>query len=145
MKKRIFCLFLLELVVVSLLTITWEFWLEDLSLVKHGRRPETTDERLEYVITSFVFVLIALIYPFLTIKKSIVNLEKANEELETSLNEIKTLKRLLSMCAHCKKIRAENGVWQELEDYMWEHAETQFSHGICPDCTREFYREFNRG
>ena len=144
MKKRILYLFLLELVIILLLTILWEFWLEDLSFVVTllGQKPETFGERLEYVLTSFVFVLIALILPIRVIIKSVVSLERANAELKLSLNEIKALKGLLSMCAHCKKIRAENGAWQELEDYMWEQAETRVSHGICPDCTQEFYPDF---
>ena len=144
MKKRIYCLFLLELITVLLLTITWEFWLEDMtySVAMFDQEPEGTSERFEYVVTSFVFVLIALIFPFRLTIKHVVSLEKTRDELQKSLNEIKKLKGLLAMCSHCKKIRAENGAWQRLEDYMWEHAEARFSHGICPDCKQEHYPDF---
>lgn len=144
MKKRICCLFLLELVVVLLLSITWEFWLEDLtySVTIFEQEPEDTGQRLEYVMTSFVFVLIALALPFHLIMKNVVSLEQTRDDLEKSLNEIKTMKGLLAMCANCKKIRADDGSWQRLEDYMWEHAETKVSHGICPDCTQQCHPDF---
>lgn len=141
MRKRIYCLFLLELITVLFLSITWEFWFEDLtsSVTIFEQKPEGLGERLEYVVTSFVFVVIALILPFRLMIKNVVSLEKANEELEKSLEEVKTLKGLLAMCANCKRIRTDQGTWQQLEDYMWEHAAARVSHGICPDCTEELY------
>jgi hypothetical protein len=141
MKKRIFSLFILELVVVLLLCIAWEFWLEDLPYIATilSQEHENLSQRLEYVITSFVFVFIALLFPYYRIVKSIATLENTRDALQKSLTEIKTLKKFLSICANCKKIRAENGSWHQLEDYIWEHAETKFSHGICPDCQQELY------
>ena len=55
-------------------------------------------------------------------------------ELELALNEIKTLRGLLPLCAWCKKIRNDQGFWQGLEDYLRTHSEAQFTHGMCPDC-----------
>ena len=77
--------------------------------------------------------------------------EKANLiiELQKSLSEIKQLSRILPICASCKKIRDDKGYWNEVEMYISDHSETQFSHGICPDCMRKLYPEiadevFNR-
>ena len=56
-----------------------------------------------------------------------------------SLEQIKVLKGLLPICASCKKIRDDNGYWSQIESYIHENSEAEFSHGICPDCFRELY------
>jgi PAS domain S-box-containing protein len=70
-------------------------------------------------------------------------LEEEREELiarlSRSLEEIKTLKGIVPICSHCKKIRGDDGYWNQLEKYIHEHSEAQLSHGICPDCLRENY------
>lgn len=55
-------------------------------------------------------------------------------ELETALAQVKHLNGLLPICAYCKKIRNDQNYWQQVESYVAEHSEAQFSHGICPDC-----------
>lgn len=55
-------------------------------------------------------------------------------ELETALAEIKTLRGLIPLCAWCKKMRDDQGFWQQLEDYLREHTEATFTHGMCPEC-----------
>lgn len=55
-------------------------------------------------------------------------------ELEHSLDEVRTLKRLLPICMYCKKVRDDGDYWQEIESYIHECTGTDFSHGICPDC-----------
>jgi YesN/AraC family two-component response regulator len=55
-------------------------------------------------------------------------------ELETAMAHIKQLKGLLPICGYCKKIRADENYWQEVEGYIIGHADVQFSHGVCPDC-----------
>ncbi|MCP4691677.1 MAG: cyclic nucleotide-binding domain-containing protein [Desulfobacterales bacterium] len=52
---------------------------------------------------------------------------------------VNTLETFLPICANCKKIRDENGVWTTLEVYISGHSETEFTHGICPDCRAELY------
>jgi hypothetical protein len=69
-------------------------------------------------------------------------LKKLNLELETALDEIKELSGLLPICAACKKIRDDQGYWQQIEYYVSEHAQVQFSHGICPDCAAALYPDF---
>ncbi|MBF0231358.1 MAG: hypothetical protein HQK63_17490 [Desulfamplus sp.] len=46
------------------------------------------------------------------------------------------------ICMHCKKIRDDKGYWHQLEQFITEHYEAKFSHGICPDCMKNFYSEF---
>jgi hypothetical protein len=68
-------------------------------------------------------------------------LHKKNEALQNALNEIKTLKGILPICASCKKIRDDKGYWNQIESYIREHTEAEFSHGICPECVKILYPE----
>lgn len=56
------------------------------------------------------------------------------KELEEALSQVKQLQGLLPICSYCKKIRDEQNYWQRVENYLSEHAQVVFSHGICPDC-----------
>ncbi len=65
--------------------------------------------------------------------------EQLIARLQRALSEVKTLSGLIPICAACKKIRDDNGYWNQLEAYIHEHSEVKFSHGICPDCSQELY------
>jgi hypothetical protein len=60
-------------------------------------------------------------------------------DLEKSLLEIKTLRGLIPICANCKKIRDDDGYWQQLEKYVQDHSDAHFTHGICPECAAKLY------
>ncbi len=60
-------------------------------------------------------------------------------ELKNALEEIKTLKGIIPICANCKKIRDDTGYWNQLEYYISTHSDAKFSHGICPDCMEKLY------
>ncbi|MGO9614389.1 MAG: PAS domain S-box protein [Dissulfurispiraceae bacterium] len=62
--------------------------------------------------------------------------EKIILELQHALQNIKTLKGLLPICAWCRKIRDDNGYWKEVEHYIREHSDASFTHGICPECLK---------
>lgn len=70
-------------------------------------------------------------------------LEGARAKLQESRREVKELSRLLPICAACKKIRDNQGQWQELEVYIRDHTESDFSHGICPECAKRLYPEYS--
>ncbi len=59
--------------------------------------------------------------------------------LQHALDNIKVLRGLLPICAHCKKIRDDKNQWHAVESYVKEHADVDFSHGICPDCLNKHY------
>jgi len=63
-------------------------------------------------------------------------LQKRTVELEDALAKIKTLRGLIPICAYCKKIRSDTGYWQRLEEYITEHSEADFTHGLCPECLK---------
>lgn len=65
--------------------------------------------------------------------------ENLIRDLQDALDNIKTLKGLLPICANCKKIRNDDGYWQQVETYIHQHSEADFTHGICPDCAKELY------
>jgi len=67
--------------------------------------------------------------------------KKLVDDLQEALNNIKTLKGLIPICASCKKIRDDQGYWNELEIYIAKNADIEFSHSLCPDCLRKHYPE----
>ncbi|HEU4682980.1 MAG TPA: response regulator [Nitrospira sp.] len=66
-------------------------------------------------------------------------LQRSNEELQRALREVKVLRGLIPICASCKKIRNDGGFWQQLEEYLSEHSEAEFSHGLCQPCIKKLY------
>ena len=62
-------------------------------------------------------------------------------DTKTIQEELKVLKGFLSICASCKMIRDKNGNWTQIEEYIREHSEAEFSHGICPECAQKMYPE----
>ena len=69
--------------------------------------------------------------------------EKLLAELKRTLAEVKTLRGIIPICAACKKIRDDQGYWNQIESYLAQHSEADFSHGICPDCAQKLYGKFN--
>ena len=65
--------------------------------------------------------------------------EKLIEELKNALDRVKQLSGLLPICASCKKIKDDKGYWRQIELYIRDHSEAEFTHGICPDCVKKLY------
>jgi hypothetical protein len=59
---------------------------------------------------------------------------------QQALADLRVLRGIVPICSHCRKVRTEIGDWQQLEQYVAEHTEADFSHGVCPSCIREHYR-----
>lgn len=83
------------------------------------------------------------------LKKEVVVRQRAEQEkeqvivdLKKALAQVKKLSGLLPICASCKKIRDDKGYWQQIEGYIRDHSEAEFSHGICPECAKKLYPEF---
>lgn len=72
----------------------------------------------------------------------LMQLRRLNEELRQALDSIKALSGLLPICSSCKKIRDDQGNWQQVEVYIHEHAAVDFSHSICPRCSERLYPEY---
>ena len=65
-------------------------------------------------------------------------------KLQGTLAQMETLRGILSVCSSCKKIRDENGSWNEIEPYIASHSQAKFTHSICPDCEEELYPEYSK-
>jgi len=64
--------------------------------------------------------------------------ERLIGELQVALGNVRTLRGLIPICAWCKNIRNDQGYWEQLELYLKDHSEADFSHGMCPECARKF-------
>lgn len=64
-------------------------------------------------------------------------LEQRNRDLKQALADVHTLSGIVPICSYCKKIRDDEGYWNQLETFLSQHTDARFSHGICPTCARE--------
>jgi DNA-binding NtrC family response regulator len=67
--------------------------------------------------------------------------EKLTVKLREAFEQIKTLRGFIPICSSCKKIRDDQGFWQQVEVYVRDHTEAEFTHGICPGCIKTLYPE----
>lgn len=72
-------------------------------------------------------------------KKASNERERLISQLEESLSKVKLLSGFIPICSSCKKIRDDSGYWQQVEEYIRDHSEAQFSHSICPKCVKKLY------
>lgn len=86
---------------------------------------------------SFLFAGYATSKIFILLKSEKIK----TKSLEKALSEIKVLESFLSICCVCKKIRNEDGSWQQLESYISENSSTEFSHSYCPECAKKAMEE----
>lgn len=74
-------------------------------------------------------------------KEAELERERLITELQDAITKIKTLKGLLPICAWCKKVRDDKGYWTAVEQYVSDHSEAEFTHGMCPDCQKNMEEE----
>ncbi len=92
-------------------------------------------------LAAFLLIYQAVIYKGLRKPYDLMfrDLKLNEEKLVNALSEIKILQAILPICASCKKIRNAEGGWQMVEEYISEHTDTKFSHGICEACAQKLY------
>ncbi len=83
--------------------------------------------------------IVGVIRDFSERKRAEDERERMITELGEALARVRLLSGFLPICAHCKKIRDDQGYWTQIESYIRDHSEAEFSHGICPDCQKEFF------
>ena len=86
--------------------------------------------------------VLARVRTHLSLRRLQRSLEKKNKQLRQALDEIQILRGILPICSSCKKIRNEDGYWEQIEIYIRDRSEVDFSHGICEECARKLYPEF---
>ena len=70
-------------------------------------------------------------------------LEKTLHDLQAAQSSLKILRGLIPICSSCKKIRDDQGFWNQIEAYIRDHSEAEFTHGICPECIKKLYPDFS--
>lgn len=102
------------------------------------------------ITTSFIRGEGGLLSGFIGTTRDITNRKQAEEQryklisdLEKALGEVKTLSKFLPICSHCKNIRDDKGDWSKIESYIHKHSDTQFSHGVCPECAKKYYPDMD--
>ncbi len=110
--------------------------------------PMTHPQEMGFETIGLIGSLMMLVGIFL-IKPLFLSLTAAEQEqrelagkLQDALSKIKVLRGLLPICAHCKRIRDDKGYWGQLEVYIRDHSDAEFSHGICPDCAQKYYPDY---
>jgi len=86
--------------------------------------------------------VLTVIQDISTRKQAELEREQIIRQLQDALDQVKTLRGFIPICANCKKIRDDKGYWNEVEKYVTEHSDAQFSHGMCPDCLQKLYPDF---
>jgi hypothetical protein len=85
-----------------------------------------------------------LIIVFLLSRLRVTMQERADliRELQDSLKEVKELRGILPICSSCKKIRTDEGYWQNVDEYITHHTKAEFSHGLCSECAQKLYPKY---
>ncbi len=91
------------------------------------------------VIQGLSIVVVSLCHIFVAVGLIIINAQRLEQNLVKAKEEIKTLKGFVPICANCKKIRDNDGYWNQIEGYIEQHSDAHFSHSICPECAEELY------
>lgn len=73
------------------------------------------------------------------LEEKVASLSKLNAELHSAMEQIKTLKGIIPLCSHCKKVRNDKGYWEQVEKFIETNSDAGISHGICPECLRKYY------
>ena len=149
---------LLVAVAISLMTVRR---FQSLVLLVSGQSsaaPDVFFEAVGLVISCCMMAGIYLIQPlFRAMASSRDELRDMNEKLSSlsaeqttlivklqdALAKIKTLRGMLPICAACKKVRDDKGYWSQIEVYVRDHSEAEFTHGLCPDCAKKYFDEIS--
>jgi PAS domain-containing protein len=126
--------------------------------VANGANEYVAESKKEYAHETHYFIVTAR--PFLDSKNKMAGIiesfqditerkkledEKAGliAQLQSSLEKVKLLSGFIPICASCKKIRDDKGYWNQIETYIRDHSEAEFSHGICPECANKLYPDLD--
>ncbi|HSB31364.1 MAG TPA: hypothetical protein VLD55_07155 [Candidatus Sulfobium mesophilum] len=82
--------------------------------------------------------------PLIAVKEAEEKQKNLVARLQEALAKIRTLSGILSICASCKKIRDDRGCWNQVDAYIRDHSEAEFSHSICPDCAKKLDPDYFR-
>ncbi len=93
----------------------------------------------------FFFFFAVVVYLVSKLRASLRQRERLIGELRGSLKEVKELSGILPICANCKKIRNDEGYWEDVAAYISTHTKAAFTHGLCKECAAKLYPDFYKG
>ena len=98
-----------------------------------------------FVLYNFFLVSILLVFGYIGYFIEVISRKNyiVSAQLYESLSQVKKLSGLLPICASCKNVRDDQGYWKQIETYIQEHSEVDFSHGICPECVKKLYPQMD--
>ncbi len=107
--------------------------------MENGRLSEIRDEEISRIRVAAEVEASLKEREFIALKNT--ELQKTNNQLKDALAQVKILSGMLPICASCKRIRDGDGYWQQIESYISNHSDAEFSHGLCSDCLEKLYPE----
>jgi hypothetical protein len=88
-------------------------------------------------LTSFLVIALTMAQ----LSRTLAEERRLRVEVQTALHEVKQLRGMLPICSSCKRIRNDEGSWEQIEQYVRSHSDAEFTHGLCPECVRKLYPE----
>lgn len=98
----------------------------------------------QYITSEKMQIIDLLFSTFEAVIQKNAELERLNKELKEAYENIGVLKGLIPICSKCKKVRKDDGFWEQVDVYITEHSEADFSHSLCPDCAKELYPDLDK-
>jgi K+-sensing histidine kinase KdpD len=107
------------------------------------RTPETVEEPITWAVRTLMFVALSLLISYFEgqLRDAVEQAEAATRKLRDTLDHVRRLESMLPICAGCKRIRNKHGEWLVFERYLHDETGTNFTHGLCPCCYREYAGE----
>ena len=106
---------------------------------------QTPADRHVDLVTGFVICAVAAVMIVAVVVRGYLDererLVEANARLLQSLDEVRTLRGLLPICSWCRKVRTDEGLWTQVEEYVARHTQAEFTHGMCPECYEHSQKE----
>jgi hypothetical protein len=102
-------------------------------------QPRFTETRLFAISAVAAIVVISLAVYRLRVRRLYARARELEAGVAEALSNVRVLRGLFPICASCKKIRDDQGYWSQIESYVRDHSEAEFSHSICPDCMKRLY------
>ncbi len=116
------------------------------SIVRLSHQHE--DLELDEIIIVSVFLMFALLFfsmrRWRETRRSEALAKRHGEELEKALSEVRQLRGMITICSACKRVRNDEGFWEQIEVYVRDHSEAEFTHGICKECAKKLYPDFEQ-
>jgi hypothetical protein len=113
-------------------------WNDTAATFAFVRTPAFHERPLFFLLVAALLVFLGWMVHALRTRRRERRAEELARRVEEALAQVKTLRGMLPICSSCKMIRDDRGYWKQLEHYLREHSEAEFSHSLCPDCVAKY-------